>query len=467
MRLAATIPKLRVILHSSWEIRINVMDGNLLVRNTIRQNAILPLRYHVPVTETPDTFDSDRHFRRPSLGPGDEILSSAGFETLALHAGQDPDPTTGAVIPPIYAVSTYAQDSVANPRDGYVYSRPANPTRKTLESCIAALEGGSVGLAFSSGMAAETAMLHALCVPGDHIIMPNDVYGGTFRLLDKVYSRWNISYTAVPIWNTEAVAQAVRPSTRVIFCETPTNPLLGIADMHAIAEIAHTSEAYFAVDNTFASPYLQQPIQFGADVVVHSATKYLGGHSDLVGGVLVAATDEVGARIRFHQNSMGAVPSAFDAWLLLRGMKTLAVRMDRQCQSAALIVDFLKKHPLINKLYYPGLESHPGHELASRQMTKYGGIVSFSVVGGERTAVEVCNAARLFTLAESLGAVESLISHPVRMTHASAAGSAVAPANDLIRISVGLESAEDLIADLERALKAAEILLNKLPYLTE
>jgi cystathionine gamma-synthase len=390
------------------------------------------------------------------LGPGKDVLVGAAFETLAIHAGQDPDPTTGAVIPPIYAVSTYAQDAVGSPRQGYVYSRPANPTRKTLEDCMAALEGGPVGVAFSSGVAAEDAVLRAVCAPGDHVIIPTDVYGGTFRLLDKVLRRWGVSYTPAPIWDTEAVAASVIPGkTRLIWCETPTNPLLGIANISDLADVAHQSDALLAVDNTFASPYLQRPLELGADISVHSTTKYLAGHSDVVGGVLVTKSEELGANIRFHQNSMGAIPSPFDAWLSLRGIKTLAVRMERQCASAATITSFLLGHPAIARVFYPGLDTHPGHDLAAKQMTNFGGIVSFNLRGGENAAIATCNAARLFTLAESLGAVESLISHPLRMTHASAAGSAVAPPPELVRISVGLEAPDDLIADLERALAAA------------
>jgi cystathionine gamma-synthase len=400
---------------------------------------------------TPQTQNTPR-----PLGPGNDVLAGAAFETLAIHAGQDPDPTTGAVIPPIYAVSTYAQDAVATPRQGYVYSRPANPTRKTLEECMAALEAGPIGVAFSSGVAAEDAVFRAVCAPGDHIVIPTDVYGGTFRLLDKVLKRWGVSYTPVPIWDTQAVAEAVIPGkTKLIWCETPTNPLLGIADISQLAEVAHQSGALLAVDNTFASPYLQRPLELGADISVHSTTKYLAGHSDVVGGALVTRSEELGVNIRFHQNSMGAIPSPFDAWLALRGIKTLAVRMERQCASAAKITSFLLHHPAVTQVLYPGLETHPGHELATKQMTNFGGIVSFKLKGGEKAAIATCNAARLFTLAESLGAVESLISHPLRMTHASAAGSEVAPPPELVRISVGLEAPEDLIADLQRALAAA------------
>jgi cystathionine gamma-synthase len=392
---------------------------------------------------------------RRVLGPGDDILRHADFETLAIHMGKDPDPTTGAIIPPIYAASTYAQDAVGQPRSDYVYSRSANPTRRALETCVAALEGGSVGLAFASGVAAEDTVFRTVCRPGDHIIMPNDVYGGTFRLLDKVLTRWDVSYTPVPIWDASAVAAAIVPGkTKIIWCETPTNPLLGIADLRMLADLAHGAEALLAVDNTFASPYLQRPLDFGADIVVHSTTKYLGGHSDVVGGVVIAKDDELGATIKFHQNSMGGIASPFDSWLTLRGIKTLPVRMDRQCANAMRIADFLGNHAAVESVLYPGLSTHPGHEIAAKQMTAFGGVVSFTVRAGEDAAIQVCNSARLFTLAESLGAVESLISHPLRMTHASAAGTAAAPPANLVRLSVGLESSNDLIKDLDSALSS-------------
>jgi cystathionine gamma-synthase len=398
--------------------------------------------------------DSRNNRERADLGPGAEVLGGAAFETLAVHSGQAPDPTTGSVIPPIYATSTYAQDSVGHPRSGYVYSRSANPTRRALEDCIAALEGGEFGITFSSGMAAEDAVFRAICKPGDHVVIPDDVYGGTFRLLDKVLTRWGIEYAPVRIGDSRAVADAVIPGkTRLVWCETPTNPMLGIADLGKIAGIAHEAGCLLVVDNTFASPYLQRPLAFGADVVVHSTTKYLGGHSDIVGGALVTDDRELGESLGFHQNSMGAVPSPFDCWLTLRGIKTLAVRMRQHCASATAIAEFLQTSPAVDRVYYPGLPTHPGHEVAARQMSGFGGVISFTLRDGERAALKVCDAARLFTLAESLGAVESLISHPLRMTHASTADSAVAPPANLLRISVGLESVDDLIADLERMFK--------------
>ncbi|HKB30908.1 MAG TPA: cystathionine gamma-synthase [Streptosporangiaceae bacterium] len=383
-------------------------------------------------------------------------MSRAGFETVAVHSGKEPDPTTGAIIPPIYAVSTYAQDSVAHPRLGYVYSRSGNPTRASLETCMAALEKGSAAFAFASGMAAEDTLIRVICKPGDNIIIPDDVYGGTFRLLDKILARWGISYTPVAISDADAVGRAVVPGkTSLIWCETPTNPLLNIADIRLLAAIARDSGALLAVDNTFSSPYLQRPLELGADAVVHSTTKYLGGHSDVVGGALVVRDQSLAASIKLHQNSMGAIPSPFDAWLTLRGIRTLAVRMDRQCESAATISAFLQDHPAVDRVFYPGLSAHPGHDVALKQMSGFGGVVSFTVRGGEAAALKVCSSTRLFTLAESLGAVESLITHPLRMTHASAAGSPVAPPAELIRLSVGLESPDDLVGDLRAALDGA------------
>ncbi|MFC6082370.1 cystathionine gamma-synthase [Sphaerisporangium aureirubrum] len=375
-----------------------------------------------------------------------------GFETLAIHAGQDPDPRTGAVVPPIYAVSTYKQDGVGGLREGYEYSRSANPTRTALEECVAALEGGTRGMAFASGLAAEDAVLRALCRPGDHVIIPGDAYGGTFRLFDKVYEPWGLHHDPVPLGDLDAVRAAVRPDTKLIWVETPTNPLLGIADIEALAGIAHAAGALLVVDNTFATPYLQQPLALGADVIVHSTTKYMGGHSDVIGGALVARDQEVGERLAYHQNAMGAVAGPFDAWLTLRGVRTLAVRMDRHCDNAERVVDLLLSHPRVTEVFYPGLASHPGHEVAAKQMRRFGGMVSFRVAGGEQEAVDVCDRARVFTLAESLGGVESLIEHPGRMTHASVAGSALEVPGDLVRLSVGIESISDLLTDLSQAL---------------
>ncbi|GIJ11397.1 cystathionine gamma-synthase [Micromonospora andamanensis] len=376
-----------------------------------------------------------------------------GFETLAIHAGQDPEARTGAVIPPIYQTSTYAQDAVGAPRLGYEYSRSGNPTRDALQECLAALEAGQVGLAFASGLAAEDTLLRTVCGPGDHVVIPDDAYGGTYRLFAKVAERWGLAYTPAKVSDADAVRAAIRPGvTTVVWVETPTNPLLGIADIATLASVAHDAGALLVVDNTFASPYLQQPITLGADVVVHSTTKYVGGHSDVVGGALVAADAELGERLRYHQNAMGAINGPFDAWLTLRGIKTLGVRMDRHCDNAERIAAYLDGHAKVGQVLYPGLPTHPGHEVAAKQMRRFGGMISFRAAGGEEHAVETCNRARLFVLAESLGGVESLIEHPGRMTHASAAGSPLEVPSDLVRLSVGIETVEDLLADLEQAL---------------
>ncbi|MEV1146396.1 cystathionine gamma-synthase [Micromonospora sp. NPDC049799] len=378
---------------------------------------------------------------------------SHGFETLAIHAGQDPEARTGAVIPPIYQTSTYAQDAVGAPRLGYEYSRSGNPTRDALQECLAALEGGPVALAFASGLAAEDTLLRTVCAPGDHVVIPDDAYGGTYRLFAKVAERWGLAYTPAKVSDPDAVRAAIRPgTTKIVWVETPTNPLLGIADIAALAAVAHDAGALLVVDNTFASPYLQQPIAHGADVVVHSTTKYVGGHSDVVGGALVAADQGLGEELRYHQNAMGAVNGPFDAWLTLRGIKTLGVRMDRHCDNAERIAAYLEGHAKVGQVIYPGLPSHPGHEVAAKQMRRFGGMISFRAAGGEDHAVEICNRARLFVLAESLGGVESLIEHPGRMTHASAAGSPLEVPGDLVRLSVGIETVDDLLADLEQAL---------------
>ena len=382
-----------------------------------------------------------------------EHTSKAGFETRAIHAGYDPDPTTGAVIPPIFATSTYKQDGVGGTRGGYEYSRSGNPTRTALEGALAAVEEGERGFAFASGLAAEDTLIRALTKPGDHLVIPDDAYGGTFRLVDKVARPWGVEHSAAPVSDVEAVAAAIRPGrTRLVWVETPTNPLLNVGDIAAIAAVAHDAGALLVVDNTFASPYLQQPLTLGADIVVHSTTKYVGGHSDVVGGALVVRDLEVADRIAFHQNSMGAVPGPFDAFLTHRGLKTLAVRMERHCDNAERVVDFLTGHPAVGDVIYPGLESHPGHEVAQRQMRRYGGMVSFRVKAGEAKALEVCDRTEVFTLGESLGGVESLVEHPGRMTHASVAGTDLEVPAELIRLSVGIETVDDLIADLERAL---------------
>ncbi|MFC5799767.1 cystathionine gamma-synthase [Streptomyces formicae] len=375
-----------------------------------------------------------------------------GFETTAIHAGNTADPLTGAVVPPIYQVSTYKQDGVGGLRGGYEYSRSANPTRTALEENLAALEGGRRGLAFASGLAAEDCLLRTLLVPGDHVVIPNDAYGGTFRLFAKVVQRWGVEYSVADTSDPASVRAALTDRTKVIWVETPSNPLLGITDIAAVAGVARAAGAKLVVDNTFASPYLQQPLALGADVVVHSLTKYMGGHSDVVGGALVTADDALGEELAYHQNAMGAVAGPFDSWIVLRGIKTLAVRMDRHSANAARIAEMLTKHPKVTRVLYPGLPEHPGHEIAAKQMKDFGGMVSFQVAGGEAAAVEVCNRARLFTLGESLGGVESLVEHPGRMTHASVAGSALEVPADLVRLSVGIESVDDLLSDLKQAL---------------
>jgi cystathionine gamma-synthase len=375
-----------------------------------------------------------------------------GFNTRAIHAGQEPDPATGAVIVPLHLTTTYKQDGVGGLRGGYEYSRSANPTRTALQEALAALEQGTTGMAFASGLAAEDTLLRTVCEPGSHVVLAGDAYGGTFRLISRVLSRWGVEYTPADLGDLDAVRAAMRPATRVIWCETPTNPLLNIADIAGLAQLAHDAGALLAVDNTFASPYLQQPLTLGADVVVHSTTKYLGGHSDVVGGALVTADAELGERLAYNQNAMGAVAGPFDAWLVLRGIKTLGVRMDRHQANAARIAEFLLGHPDVASVLYPGLPDHPGHEIAAKQMSGFGGMLSFRLSGGEEQALRVCERTRVFTLAESLGGVESLIEHPGRMTHASAAGSPLEVPADLVRLSVGIEDVEDLLDDLERSL---------------
>ncbi len=394
----------------------------------------------------PDDFGSDVH------GGADHWADGGfGFETLAIHAGQDPDPTTGAVVVPIYQTSTYVQSEVGEHK-GYEYSRSGNPTRTALESCLAALEGGRTGLAFASGLAAEDCLLRTVGKPGAHVVIPDDAYGGTYRLFAQVLQRWGVEHTSVPLSDVAAVRAAIRPETVLVWCETPTNPLLGIADIAALAQVAHDGGARLVVDNTFASPYLQQPLALGADVVVHSTTKYLGGHSDVVGGALVCRDHELAEGLTYHQNAMGAVPGAFDSWLVLRGAKTLGVRMDRHCSNAQRVVELLSAHPAVSHVLYPGLPDHVGHEVAAKQMRDFGGMVSLRLAGGEGAALELCKRTGVFTLGESLGGVESLIEHPGRMTHASVAGSPLEVPDDLVRLSVGIETVDDLLADLEQAL---------------
>lgn len=371
------------------------------------------------------------------------------FETRAVHVGQDPEPATGAVVVPIYQTSTFAQASAGDHR-GYEYARTANPTRTALETCLAGLEGAERCVAFASGMAAIDGVLRLLD-PGDHLVLADDVYGGTWRLVTKVLARYGLRYTPVDLTNLDAVAAAFTPSTRAVWVETPSNPLLKVCDLAALVTLAHERGAKLVADNTFATPYLQRPLELGADVVVHSTTKYIGGHSDLVGGA-ACADAATGAELAFLQNAVGAVPGPFDAWLALRGLKTLAIRMERHCSNAMRIAALLAGHPRVRIVRYPGLPDDPGHELAKRQMHGYGGMVSVHVLGGRDEALRVASSTRLFLLAESLGGVESLIEHPAVMTHASVAGSPLEIADDLLRLSAGIEHVDDLLVDLERAL---------------
>jgi cystathionine gamma-synthase len=379
-------------------------------------------------------------------------MSEQGFSTRAIHAGYEPDPQTGAVNVPIYASSTFAQDGVGGMRNGFEYARTGNPTRRPLEANLAAIEGGAFGRAFSSGMAATDCLLRSVLRPGDHLVIPNDAYGGTFRLIDKVFTEWGIEHTPAPMGDVDAVRAAIRPNTKLVWVETPTNPLLNIGDIEALSAVAHDAGAKIVVDNTFASPYLQQPLALGADVALHSTTKYLGGHSDVVGGALVTDDEELDTKFAFLQNGAGAVPGPFDAYLTMRGIKTLALRMERHSDNAEKIVELLSGHAAVEQVIYPGLASHPGHAVASRQMRRFGGMVSVRLKGGEQAALDFCSRTKIFTLAESLGGVESLIEHPGAMTHASTAGSELEVPADLVRLSVGIEDAADLLADVEQAL---------------
>ena len=380
-----------------------------------------------------------------------EQQSAWGFETAAIHAGQSPDPTTGAVVVPISLSTTFQQEQVGQHR-GYEYSRSGNPTRTAYEQQVAALEGAAHGLAFASGLAAEDNVLRLLAA-GDRVLLGNDAYGGTYRLISKVHTQ--LPWTAVDLLDVDALAAAWPADTKLIWLETPTNPLLRCFDIEAIAAIARERDAMVVVDNTFATPYLQQPLSLGADVVVHSATKYLGGHSDVVGGFLALNDEGLTQRLRFTQNAAGAVPAPFDCYLALRGVKTLAVRMERHCANARAVVDLLVGHPAVERVLYPQLPDHPGHQAAAKQMRDFGGMVSFTLRAGKEAALRVAAATELFTLGESLGAVESLIEHPGEMTHASAAGSPLEVPDNLVRLSVGIETAADLVADLEQALQQA------------
>ncbi|PJE16446.1 cystathionine gamma-synthase [Mycobacterium sp.] len=375
-----------------------------------------------------------------------------GLATKAIHAGYRPDPATGAVNAPIYASSTFAQDGVGGLRGGFEYARTGNPTRAALEASLAAVEDGAYGRAFSSGMAASDCALRAMLRPGDHVVIPDDAYGGTFRLIDKVFTQWGVAYTPAPLSDLAAVRGAITPQTKLIWVETPTNPLLSIADISAIAQLGADNAAKVLVDNTFASPALQQPLTLGADVVLHSTTKYIGGHSDVVGGALVTNDEQLDQAFAFLQNGAGAVPGPFDAYLTLRGLKTLVLRMQRHSENAAAVAEFLAGHPAVSTVLYPGLPSHPGHEVAARQMRGFGGMVSVRMRGGRAAAEKLCAQTSVFILAESLGGVESLIEHPSAMTHASTAGSQLEVPDDLVRLSVGIEDVADLLADLDQAL---------------
>ncbi len=376
------------------------------------------------------------------------------FETLAIHAGQEPDPNNGAVMTPVYLTSTYMQDGVGKPRQGYEYSRTLNPTRKALQDCLAELENGQWGLAFASGMAATDTVLRLLA-SGDHVVAGNDVYGGTFRLFDKVLRRFGLDFTFADTTDRENLAEALTPSTRIVWLETPTNPLLAVTDIRAAAEIVknHPGRPLLVVDNTFATPYLQRPLELGADLVVHSMTKYLGGHSDVVGGAIIGKDKELGEKLAYLQNAIGGIQGPMDSFLVLRGIKTLPIRMDRHAQNAEKIVAFLEKQKNIKRLIYPFHEGHPQVQVAKRQMKNGGGMISFVMKDGQAAAVKVAESTKIFTLAESLGGVESLIEVPAAMTHLSVAGSTLEVDPGLVRLSVGIENVEDLIADLEQALR--------------
>ncbi|GGF03643.1 cystathionine gamma-synthase [Mycetocola zhadangensis] len=378
-----------------------------------------------------------------------------GFATRAIHAGQNFDPTTGAVIPPIYQSSTFVQTHIGGLRGGYEYGRGGNPTRNGLEEQLAALEGGKHGISFASGLAAEDALLRGILSPGDHVILGNDAYGGTYRLINKIFGAWGVTHTVVDMSNLRTVQTAITANTKVLWVETPSNPLMKITDIAELAEVGHAAGLTVVVDNTFASPALQQPLTLGADVVVHSTTKYLGGHSDVIGGALVMNDDEIHEKVRFMQFAAGAVSAPMDAFLTSRGIKTLDVRMHRHSENAQAIAEYFAGHPAVETVYYPGLESHPGHALAASQMSRFGGMLSVAFTGGEKVAKRFAEKTRVFQLAESLGGIESLVNYPAEMTHASVAGTELAVPANVIRLSVGLESVDDLLADVERAIGKA------------
>ena len=378
-------------------------------------------------------------------------MSEHAFATRAIHAGQAPDPTTGSIIPPIYQASTHVQDGIGGFRDGYEYNRAGNPTRSSLETQLAALENGANALSFASGLAAEDALLRGILRPGDHIVLGNDVYGGTYRLLTKVLAPWGIETTTVELSDVDELRAAIRPETKIVWVETPSNPLLKIVDIELIAEIAHAAGAIAVVDNTFASPALQQPLSLGADLVVHSTTKYLGGHSDVLGGAVVFRDDRFFEQVKFQQFAVGAVSAPLDAWLTTRGIKTLAVRVRQHSENAQAIAEWAAGRPEFATVYYPGLASHPGHDVATRQMSGFGGMLSLGLSAGADAAKSFAESTELFQLAESLGGVESLIGYPPDMTHASVRGTALAVPENVVRLSVGIEGVDDLIADLEQA----------------
>jgi len=382
-------------------------------------------------------------------------MSDHAFATRAIHAGQQPDPRTGAIIPPIYQASTHVQDGIGGFRSGYEYNRAGNPTRSSLETQLAALEGGASALSFASGLAAEDALLRGILTPGDHVILGNDVYGGTYRLLTKVHAAWGVATTTVELNDVDAVRAAIRPETRIVWLETPSNPLLKVVDIARTVEIAHAAGLLVVVDNTFASPALQNPLALGADFVVHSTTKYLGGHSDVLGGAVIFADDRFFDQVKFQQFAVGAVSAPLDGWLTTRGIKTLALRMRQHSANAQAIAEWASSRPEFETVFYPGLESHPGHEIAASQMSGFGGMLSLALAAGPDAARAFVESTELFQLAESLGGVESLIGYPPDMTHASVRGTDLAVPENVVRLSVGIEDVDDLLADLEQGLARA------------